>query len=218
MEYIPYKICIEGGSAEITEKKSRFIAHTFPIRTEQEAYFSIEGVRKRYWDARHHCYAFICGEGGLLRRCSDDGEPAKTAGVPMLDVLLAGNLRDICVVVTRYFGGVLLGTGGLVRAYQAAAIAGLEASRLLERQKGVRMQLHTDYEIFGKLRYMMEQEGIGLLKLEYAENIRLELVMEEKKKEGFLKKLSELSAGRLVPERCSEVFYAEDDRQIRLLS
>lgn len=218
MEYIPYKICLEGGFAQITEKKSRFLAHTFPIRTEAEAYLLMEGVRKQYWDAKHHCYALICGEGGMIRRCSDDGEPAKTAGVPMLDVLLAGHLRDICVVVTRYFGGVLLGTGGLVRAYQAAAIAGLEASKILLKQKGVLMRLTTDYEIFGKLRYMTEQEKIGIRNLEYTENIILEVVMGEEKKEGFLKKLSELSAGRLAPEECREIFYAEDGGQIRILS
>ena len=109
-----YKIIYQGGEDEIVEKKSRFIATVFPVRTEEEALGFIEATRKKYWNARHNCFAYVIGDRGELARCSDDGEPQGTAGKPMLDVLLGEGIHNVAVVVTRYFGGVLLGTGGLV--------------------------------------------------------------------------------------------------------
>ena len=125
------KILYQGGVGEIVEKKSRFIASVAPVATEQEALDFIAAKKKEYWDARHNCYAYIIGSKQEIMRCSDDGEPAQTAGRPMLDVLLSASVYNIVVIVTRYFGGVLLGTGGLVRAYQGATKAGLDASVLL---------------------------------------------------------------------------------------
>ena len=110
-----YKIVYQGGEGEIVEKKSRFIAEIRPVESEEEATAFIAEVKKKYWDARHHCSAFTIGENNEVARCSDDGEPAQTAGRPMLDVLLGRELHNVCAVVTRYFGGTLLGTGGLVR-------------------------------------------------------------------------------------------------------
>ena len=110
--FLPYKILQEGGSGEIVEKKSRFIATLAPVSSEEEAAAFVESTRKKYWDARHNCSAFVVGERAQLTRCSDDGEPAGTAGKPMLEVLLGAQLRNAAVVVTRYFGGTLLGTGG----------------------------------------------------------------------------------------------------------
>lgn len=115
-----YKIVYQGGEGEIVEKKSRFIAEIRPVESEEEATAFIAEVKKKYWDARHHCSAFTIGENNEVARCSDDGEPAQTAGRPMLDVLLGRELHNVCAVVTRYFGGTLLGTGGLVRATAAA--------------------------------------------------------------------------------------------------
>ncbi|MFR5726940.1 MAG: IMPACT family protein [Clostridium sp.] len=115
-----YKIVYEGADGELVEKKSRFIAQIRPVASEEEAFAFIEEVRKKYWDARHHCYAYIIGERAQTARCSDDGEPSQTAGKPMMDVLAGEGLHDVCAVVTRYFGGTLLGTGGLVRAYSGA--------------------------------------------------------------------------------------------------
>ena len=113
-----YLVVYEGGQGEIVEKKSRFIATVKPVETEEEAQVFINEMKKQYWDARHNCSAFVIGEHQEMSRCSDDGEPAQTAGRPMLDVLLKEGVTNVAVVVTRYFGGVLLGTGGLVRAYQ----------------------------------------------------------------------------------------------------
>ena len=115
-----YLVVYKGGEGEIVEKKSRFIATVCPVETEEAAVAFINEMKKKYWDARHNCSAFVLGERQEMTRCSDDGEPAQTAGRPMLDVLLREGITNAAVVVTRYFGGVLLGTGGLVRAYQAA--------------------------------------------------------------------------------------------------
>ena len=111
------KILLKGGEGEIVEKKSRFIALTQPVKTEEEALAFIETVKKKYWDARHHCFAYCIGDQNQLQRCSDDGEPSQTAGRPMLEVILGVGVHNLCLVVTRYFGGTLLGTGGLFRAY-----------------------------------------------------------------------------------------------------
>ena len=131
-----YRVVYEGGEGEIVEKKSRFIATVRPIETEEEAVAFINEMKKKYWDARHNCSAFVIGSRQEVTRCSDDGEPAQTAGRPMLDVLLREGITNVAVVVTRYFGGVLLGTGGLVRAYQSATQAGLAASKIIEKRQG----------------------------------------------------------------------------------
>ena len=124
--FLPYKILRKGGSGEITEKKSRFIATLAPAESEEEAAAFVESVKKKYWDARHNCSAFVIGERAQITRCSDDGEPAGTAGKPMLEVLLGTQVRNAAAVVTRYFGGTLLGTGGLVRAYTQALWRGVK--------------------------------------------------------------------------------------------
>ena len=130
-----YKIVYCGGEGEIVEKKSRFIATVKPVDSEEEASAFIAEMKKKYWDARHNCSAFVIGEHNEIQRSSDDGEPAGTAGHPMLDVLLGEGIHNTAVVVTRYFGGTLLGTGGLVRAYSKSVQAGLAASTVLEREK-----------------------------------------------------------------------------------
>ena len=154
------RVVYTGGEGEITEKKSRFIATVKPVQSEEEAVAFINETKKKYWDARHNCSAFVIGERQELTRCSDDGEPAQTAGRPMLDVLLREEITDVAVVVTRYFGGVLLGTGGLVRAYQAATQAGLAASRLIEKCKGQQLLVYTDYNGLGKLQYLFGQKAV----------------------------------------------------------
>ena len=154
-----YKTVYEGGEGEITEKKSRFIATVVPAATEEEALSFIESMKKKYWNATHNCFAYVIGERGELQRCSDDGEPGGTAGKPMLDVLLGEEIHDTIVVVTRYFGGTLLGTGGLVRAYQGAAKAGLHASTVIEKNWGRKLKIGTDYTGLGKIQYILDKEN-----------------------------------------------------------
>ena len=139
------KTVYSGGEAEIVEKKSRFIATVRPVSSEEEAVAFIAEMKKKYWDARHNCSAFVIGDRQEMSRCSDDGEPAQTAGRPMLDVLLREDIHNVAVVVTRYFGGVLLGTGGLVRAYQKSVQEGLAASVIIDKKEGRRLSVGTDY-------------------------------------------------------------------------
>ena len=159
------RILIEGGTGEIEEKKSRFIAHIAKTKTEEEAVAFIESIKKKYWDARHNCSAIVIGEHHELTRCSDDGEPSGTAGRPMLEVLTRENLHDITVVVTRYFGGTLLGTGGLVRAYTQAVKSGLKNCKIGILKKGVKLQIETDYNGIGKVLYYLESNQIKLIQI-----------------------------------------------------
>ena len=164
-----YKTVYEGGTGEIVEKKSRFIANVRPVETEEEALAFIEEMKKKYWDARHNCSAYILGERQEQMRCSDDGEPSQTAGKPMMDVLDGAGLTNTAVVVTRYFGGTLLGTGGLVRAYSAAVQEGLKNSRIITKYWGTELLVGTDYNGIGKLQYLFGQRQIPILDAEYTD-------------------------------------------------
>ena len=139
-----FRTVYRGGTGEIVEKKSRFIATVRLVESEEEALSCLEALRKKYWDARHNCFVYIIGENQETVRCSDDGEPSGTAGRPMLDVVQGAGLRNVLVVVTRYFGGTLLGTGGLVRAYSQAVQEGLANSVLIDEICGVRLLIETD--------------------------------------------------------------------------
>lgn len=191
-----YRIVYTGGSGEIVEKKSRFIADIRPVSTEEEALAFIEEIRKKYWDARHHCYAYILGERGQYSRCSDDGEPSQTAGRPMLDVLAGEELTDVCAVVTRYFGGTLLGTGGLVRAYSGAVKEGISHCVLMEKRLGKKLSVTVDYADVGKVQYLAAQARIDTLDTVYEADVRFQFLVPIAQEEAFGKKLTEGTAGR----------------------
>ena len=190
------KIVYQGGEGELVEKKSRFIATVVPAGTEEEAHFFIEAMRKKYWDARHNCFAYVIGDRNELARCSDDGEPQGTAGKPMLDVLLGEGIHNAAVVVTRYFGGVLLGTGGLVRAYSGAVKAGLASSVIITRMRGVKLVISTDYTGLGKIQYILGQRGICILNSEYTDTVRLEVLLAEDIKEQVKAEITEGTNGQ----------------------
>ena len=191
-----YQMIYQGGSGEIVEKKSRFIAHVFSVTSEEEAQKYIDETKKKYWDARHNCYAFIVGTRGEITRCSDDGEPSGTAGRPILEVLTGSRLRNVLVVVTRYFGGTLLGTGGLVRAYCQAAQAGLEGSTVIQVQEGFRIGIRTDYNGIGKLQYIAAQDKIPVLDTLYTDQVEMIMVVPSEDKDGLVKKVTEATAGQ----------------------
>lgn len=203
----PYKILYQGGEGELVEKKSRFIATTRPVKSEEEAAAFVEEIRKKYWDARHNCYAWVIGERGQLSRCSDDGEPAQTAGRPMLDVLTGEGIRDACVVVTRYFGGTLLGTGGLVRAYSGAVQEGLRHSVVVEKLPGRQLQILTDYNGAGKIQYVAAQMGILVQDTEYAEQVNMRVIVPLAQAERFIAQVTERTAGRARIEDMGNVYY-----------
>lgn len=206
----------KGGQGEITEKKSRFIATVRPVESEEEAVSFINETKKKYWDARHNCSAFVIGKRQELTRCSDDGEPAGTAGRPMLDVLLKENIHNAAVVVTRYFGGVLLGTGGLVRAYQQAAKAGLSASEIIEKKDGAVLFIRTDYTGIGRLQYLFAQEKITVMDTAYEADVLVKAVIPENDKKRIEKTIIEQTNGTAKLEWGDEVTFAEYDGEVLL--
>ena len=190
------KIVFDGGEEELIEKKSRFIATVKPVDSEEEALEFIAAIKKKYWNARHNCFAFVIGERQEIQRCSDDGEPQGTAGRPMLDVLLGEDVHNAAVVVTRYFGGILLGTGGLVRAYSRSVQLGLEASTIIEKTKGSRITIQTDYNGVGKLQYLLGQRGIPIVDSQYTDVVKLELLVEESTVTELHEAVTEATSGR----------------------
>lgn len=206
----------KGGQGEITEKKSRFIATVRPVESEDEAVSFINETKKKYWDARHNCSAFVIGKRQELTRCSDDGEPAGTAGRPMLDVLLKENIHNAAVVVTRYFGGVLLGIGGLVRAYQQATKAGLSASEIIEKKDGAVLFIRTDYTGIGRLQYLFAQEKITVMDTAYEADVLVKAVIPENDKKRIEKTIIEQTNGTAKLEWGDEVTFAEYDGEVLL--
>lgn len=206
----------KGGQGEITEKKSRFIATVRPVESEDEAVSFINETKKKYWDARHNCSAFVIGKRQKLTRCSDDGEPAGTAGRPMLDVLLKENIHNAAIVVTRYFGGVLLGTGGLVRAYQQATKAGLSASEIIEKKDGAVLFIRTDYTGIGRLQYLFAQEKITVMDTAYEADVLVKAVIPENDKKRIEKTIIEQTNGTAKLEWGDEVTFAEYDGEVLL--
>lgn len=192
----PYKIIEYGGTGEIEEKKSRFIVHVSAASTEEEALAFIEAKKKQFWDARHNCYAYILGEQAQIMRFSDDGEPTGTAGRPILEVLMGSGIRNLVVVVTRYFGGTLLGTGGLVRAYTKAAQAGIAASDVRQMCYGYGLTIVTDYNGIGKVQYLLGQRGISTADADYAEQVRVRVRVPYEEKDVVVNEITEVTAGK----------------------
>ncbi len=190
------KFIYEGGQGEIVEKKSRFLADVAAVSSEEEASAFLESIRKKYWDAKHHCSAFVLGDHNEITRCSDDGEPAGTAGRPILDVLTGSGVRNAMVVVTRYFGGVLLGTGGLVRAYGRAAKEGLASCILLDKIPGRRLAISCDYNSVGKLQYIAGSRGYQPLESEYGVDVLLTYLVPEEEAARFQSEITEATAGK----------------------
>ena len=167
------KIILENNEAEIVEKKSRFIANIAMVSSEEEALEFIDKIKKKYYDARHNCYAYIIGEEGNKKKCSDDGEPQRSAGMPMMEVLENQGYFDIVAVVTRYFGGTLLGVGGLIRA------------------DGFRVQYKFGYDFYGKIKYIADSENIVIEDTIFDEMVTISLIFEKETCERLQKKLVE---------------------------
>lgn len=210
------KTIYEGGESEIVEKKSRFIATAHPAESEEEAVSFIAEMKKKYWDARHNCSAFVIGSRQELTRCSDDGEPAQTAGRPMLDVLLREDIHNAVVVVTRYFGGTLLGTGGLVRAYQKAVAAGLANSVIIDKRPGKLLSIHTDYNGLGKTQYILAQNEIAVLETQYAEAVEIRVIVPNGEETALTKKIIEGTSGNAAFEWGKDATFATIGGEIRI--
>ncbi len=170
-----YVTILEPGNGEIIEKKSRFIGYVRHVETEQEANDFVMEIKKKHYDARHNCYAYVIGEEKEVLRFSDDGEPSGTAGKPILEVITGEGLKNVCVVVTRYFGGTLLGTGGLVRAYTDAAKACISATEIVYKRMVMPIDITTDYTDLGKIQYILGSKGITIKDSIYADTVTLKV-------------------------------------------
>ena len=190
------KIVYQGGEGELVEKKSRFIATVVPVESEEEALSFIAAMKKKYWNATHNCSAFVIGEHYEIQRCSDDGEPQGTAGRPMLDVLLGEEIHNAAVVVTRYFGGTLLGTGGLVRAYSKAVQEGLRGSVIIEKREGALLRIRTDYNGIGKIQYLLGQRGLVITGSEYTDIVVVETLVPAEQIKELKEAVTEGTNGR----------------------
>lgn len=209
-----YKAVYKGGEGEITEKKSRFIATIAPVETHEQAIAFIETIKKKYWDARHNCFAYCIGLNNEIQRCSDDGEPSQTAGKPMLDVLLGEEIHNACVVVTRYFGGTLLGTGGLVRAYSGAVKAGLNNCTIIEKRYGIKLNIGTDYNGIGKLQYLLGQRGITVIDTEYSDKVLIKALVPEVLLSEVKSEITEAASGQAALEEEGNVYYAVVGKEV----
>ena len=210
------KTVYSGGEGEIIEKKSRFIATVRPVTSEEEAVAFINEMKKKYWDAKHNCSAFVIGEHMEISRCSDDGEPAQTAGRPMLDVLLKEEIHNVAVVVTRYFGGTLLGTGGLVRAYQKATQEGLAASVIIDKLPGRKLTIGTDYTGFGKIQYLIGKENLTTIDTVYTDQVELIVMVPSELQAGFEKEIIEATSGNARISWGEEVLYAIIEKNLKI--
>lgn len=199
-----YKTIENICEGEITEKKSRFIATVYPVESEEAAIELIEAHKKKYWDARHNCYAYIIGKNSELMRFSDDGEPSGTAGKPILEVIKGSELTNVLVVVTRYFGGVLLGTGGLVRAYSSATLTGIAAGRILTVRLMHKYCIRLDYSLIGKIKYFLNSENIEIVNEIYESDVAIEILVTDEKE---IDKLIDTAGGKLTYEKLEADFF-----------
>lgn len=205
-----YYTAKEQGEHEIIIQKSRFICHVQRVKTEEEAQNFIQDIKKTHWNATHNCSAYLVGERDQFQKANDDGEPSGTAGVPMLEVLKKRGLKDTVVVVTRYFGGVKLGAGGLVRAYSKSTSEGLNAVGIVKRTLMKVMHIKVDYTWLGKLENELRTSTYKLKNMNYAENVEFEVYVEEPRIESFVEWMTELTNAQAVIEEGENTYLEED--------
>jgi uncharacterized YigZ family protein len=203
------KSIYKNGMGEVTEKKSRFIAHVFNVTSEEKAVEHINTVKKEYWDARHNCYAYVVGEKNELQRFSDDGEPSGTAGKPILEIITQSKIQNCLIVVTRYFGGTLLGTGGLIRAYQAASKAGIAAAQVIESVNGILAELDTEYANLAKIQHICAEMEVDIISILYTNNVHISFIVHEEGYVHFVQKLTNVFSGKLTVVRNGQQKYAK---------
>lgn len=203
---LEYRTVKQQANDEYIIKHSRFIGYCCPVSSKEEAEAFIASIKSKHWDATHNVYAYIIREGNI-KRYSDDGEPQGTAGVPVLSVLEKEDVTDTCVVVTRYFGGILLGGGGLVRAYSHTAKIALDKSRIITMAKAKELRIVCDYNFYGKLEAFLRSENIVILNSDFADSVSLTVRVKDDMYTVFTGKLTEMSNGKISPEIINENFY-----------
>lgn len=190
---------------EFVEKKSRFIGYAKPVKTQEEAVSFISQIKQKHWDATHNVSAYVLGEQHI-QRSSDDGEPSGTAGVPVLDVLLKEELVDVCVVVTRYFGGILLGAGGLIRAYSHGSKIAVEAAKIITMAPCSVLNLKVDYSFYDRLNVLLSEFSANIENSEFGENVSVTFSLNENSVIAFQKQLTQKSNGKYNAVKIGEKF------------
>lgn len=199
------------------EKKSKFISYVQPVYTEEEALNFLAGIRKKHYDATHNCYAYILGESMNIQRSSDDGEPSGTAGVPILEVLKKEELTNSIVVVTRYFGGIMLGAGGLIRAYTEGASRGIKAAGTVRVQPFLVHRLKLDYGLLSKLQYEIPKKDYIIESIEYLEDVTMRVLMAPDREDAFLQDLAQWTNGSVASESLGEQLLKVDEASGKIL-
>ena len=200
-----YKTVKHSASDEFTEKRSRFIGYVRPVQTAEDATAFVAEIQKKHWDAKHNVYAYILRDGNV-KRYSDDGEPQGTAGVPTLDVLEKSGVTDVAVVVTRYFGGILLGGGGLVRAYSHAAHLALAEGEIITMGLCSILTVSVDYPFYAKLLPFLEKTAAKILDTDFSEKVRITLSLDSTLEADFCNKIFDFSGGQVMPQKIGEKF------------
>ena len=191
-----YRTIKQEASDDFIEKKSTFIGHIKRVQNEEEAKKFINKIKSEHREARHNVYAYVIGENLGIQRYRDDGEPQGTGGIPVLEVIKKAEITDACVVVTRYFGGILLGAGGLTRAYTKGASIAIKAAGIVEKVRAARVIIELDYELLGKLQYLIEQKGWFLEGIDYGERVILKIIGEEDDNKELMEEVRALSKGK----------------------
>ncbi|QAW39336.1 YigZ family protein [Bacillus licheniformis] len=197
------------GTHEIVIEKSRFICHLSRVSTEEEAQNFINHIKKQHWNATHNCTAYVIGENDQIQKANDDGEPSGTAGVPMLEVLKKRNLKDTCAVVTRYFGGIKLGAGGLIRAYGKSVSEGLNHVGVVERKLMRVMHTTVNYTWIGKLENELRESPYQIKDVHYADDVEFETYVKESEKQAFTEWITELTNGKSENREGIQVYLEE---------
>ncbi len=212
-----YKTILNSAVAEYEEKKSRFIASVSPVDTEEQALEFINTLKSKYWDATHNVYAYFVGGDSVIQRFSDDGEPSGTAGMPVLEVIKRKGVQNIVVVVTRYFGGTLLGAAGLIRAYGKSAALGIEAAEVIDRKLCKEVKVVVEYTLFGKLQSFLISNDYIIDEVIYAQDVEILLYIPIKDTEDFSQKITEVTNARSIIEVGKEEYItlSEDGKLIK---
>lgn len=206
MQQKEYRTVLNEAAAELEEKKSRFIASVRPVTTEEEALKFISALKSKYWDATHNVYAYFIGGKNIVQRFSDDGEPSGTAGMPVLEVIKRMGVQNLAVVVTRYFGGTLLGAAGLIRAYSKSASLGIEAAQVVKRQLCAEVSIVVEYTLFGKVQNLLMTGGYTIKNIIYEQDVEIIVYIPVDDAVGFLKLLEESTNARALVEIGDRVF------------
>ena len=215
MSYITIR---EFGMDEFIEKKSQFIGYAKRCESEEEAKAFVTEIKNKHKQATHNCWAYTVGKNMGIQRYSDDGEPQGTAGIPILEVMKKSNVTDCAIVVTRYYGGILLGTGGLTRAYTKGASIALKAGGVVEKVNGAKLSFHMEYDMLGKIQYICGQNLWHIEDTEYSDKVIVHVLAEEDKIEEIKKEIIESSSGKIEITKSEEgIYFKEENRLFKVI-